>query len=112
LAVACGWDSRFPTSYADWLKLVDDGTQHAAREGRVVEELVLDVPDFVTWCQRVAVLPGFDALRAYLILLRGGSSVLPGRASDPTKPQPPHRDRPPPRRRHSLPAARSLAAHA
>lgn len=101
LATACGWDSRFPSAYADWLKLVAAGTQHAAQEGRVVDELVLDVQDFVTWCQRVAVLPGYDALRAYLILLRGGSSVLPGRASDPTKPQPPHRDRHPTKRRRA-----------
>jgi hypothetical protein len=93
LAGVCGWDSRFPTAYADWVRLVAEGTRHAARDGRVIEELVLDVPDFVAWCQRVAVLPGYDALRAYLILLRGGSSVLPGRASDPSTPQPPDLDR-------------------
>jgi hypothetical protein len=82
LVNACGWDPRFPTHYEAWLDMVAEGTQLVVSEGRQVEELVLDVADFVTWCQRIGVRAGFDALRAYLILLRGGSDVLPGGDSD------------------------------
>jgi hypothetical protein len=96
LVSVCGWDSRFPGTYAQWCDLVAQGTQHALSEGRPVGELVLNVKDFLAWCQHVAVRPGFDALRAYLILQRGGGGVLPGGDSG-------QKQRPSSRRRHRRP---------
>jgi hypothetical protein len=88
LVSACLPDGRFPGSYEAWVELVDNGTQQAIQDGRSVSELVVDVQDFLSWCRRITVHPSFDSLRAYLILRRGGSAVLPGHGVVRPKSQP------------------------
>jgi hypothetical protein len=82
LVSACLPEGRLPNSYADWLKLVAEGTEQATQDGRPVDEIVLNVQEFLAWCRSINVHASFDALRAYLILRRGGSAVLPGRRAN------------------------------
>ena len=78
LADECLGDGRFPARYDDWEALVREGTQQARADGRPTEEIPIDVDEFLAWCRKVAIHPCFDALRAYLILARGGADALPG----------------------------------
>ena len=70
LALLCQGDPKFPPSYARWLDLVRDGTRQLLAKGEQVEDIALDVGDFASWCTRVSLHPGLDALRAYLIIGR------------------------------------------
>lgn len=70
LAKACRHDRKFPNSYEAWRSLVAAGTAHLLAQGQDVEVVGIAVDDFLTWCKRVQVVPCFDALRAYMIVLR------------------------------------------
>ena len=81
LAAMCQGDKRFPARYEDWELLVRDGTQQARADGRPTDEFAIDVDEFLAWCRKVAILPCFDALRAYLIIARSGTELLRGSAN-------------------------------
>lgn len=70
LAALCAQDTRFPETYEQWLALVEVGEALAADTGAPSDPLDIDVSAFATWCQRVRVHPGFDSLRAFLIMRR------------------------------------------
>lgn len=70
LAKACRQDRKFPHSYEAWRSLVAAGTAQVLAQGQGVEVVAIAVDDFLTWCKRVQVVPCFDALRAYMIVLR------------------------------------------
>lgn len=70
LAKACRHDRKFPNSYEAWRSLVAAGTAHVLAQGQGVEIVGIVVDDFLSWCKRVQVVPCFDALRAYMIVLR------------------------------------------
>ena len=77
LQQVCRGDRKFPQTYEDWQALVSIGTSQVLAQGQQVEVIALAVDDFVTWCQKVAVVPGLDALRAYMILRRRAHSGQP-----------------------------------
>jgi hypothetical protein len=70
LAKACRHDRKFPNTYEAWRSLVAAGTAHVLAQGQDVEVVGIAVDDFLIWCKRVQVVPCFDALRAYMIVLR------------------------------------------
>lgn len=70
LAALCRDDPKFPSTYAAWHCLLDDGMRQLLSEGQSIEPVALDVEAFARWCERVALHPGLDALRAYLIISR------------------------------------------
>jgi hypothetical protein len=77
LLALCKSDRKMPADYHGWLMLAGEGTRQALNEGRLVPHLVIEVSDFVSWCQRVGIVPCFDALRAYLIVQRGDVEASP-----------------------------------
>jgi len=70
LAALFRGDPKFPANYLGWLSLVAVSTHKTQEEGGATADLVVDVDDFVAWCNRVAVHLCFDSLRAYLIVTR------------------------------------------
>lgn len=83
-------DPKFPANYLGWLSLVDEGVRLAQAEGSAWSELVVDVNDFVFWCNRVSVHPCFDSLRAYLIVTRRGRDAA-GRSESSAEERDPRR---------------------
>jgi hypothetical protein len=72
LRSACRFDHAFPQTYEDWLALVADGNDLAARTGYPVDRVDVDVDEFERWCAGTAVRPCLPALRAFLIVKRYG----------------------------------------
>lgn len=85
LAATCSrCDAKFPKTFADWQRLVADGVLQLARDGKTAPEFAIDPDSFITWSQRVGVIPCLDSLRAYLIIYRGPTiSSLPAAQSVP-----------------------------
>jgi hypothetical protein len=81
LKQACRRDRKFPQTYADWQALVSMGTSQVLAQGQQVEVIAVAVDDFVAWCRKVGVVPGLDALRAYMILRRGHDHGQAAKAS-------------------------------
>lgn len=70
LAELCGRDPRFPRSWAAWEALQERAASDARRAEFVPAPLTLDPEEFATWCERVEILPGLDALRAFAVVTR------------------------------------------
>ncbi|HJV70563.1 hypothetical protein [Ideonella sp.] len=75
LAGMCKGDRRFPASYEDWETLVREGTRQALADGRPIDDFSIGTDEFFAWCQKLAIRPCFDALRAYLILGHRGVAL-------------------------------------
>jgi hypothetical protein len=72
LASACRFDHAFPTTYADWQALVEEGAKLAQADGRPIRPIEIDVGEFERWAALTNVRPGLDTMRAFLIVKRFG----------------------------------------
>lgn len=65
-------DDRFPATYAEWERLIDEATSLAIADGRRIDPIVVDLDEFHVWCARATVHPCLDAMRAFMIVKRRG----------------------------------------
>ncbi len=72
----CQFDPEFPGDFAGWLELMRSAEEQARLRQVFPAPLLLDPAAFQAWCKWVSVIPCLDALRAYAIIQRGGSSPL------------------------------------
>lgn len=70
----CDSPLTFPPTYEGWLNLVRTGEAEAAHAGEVLRPVEIDVDEFVSWCRMVGVVPCIDALKAYAIVQRIGTT--------------------------------------
>lgn len=71
----CARDTDFPKTTAEWDRRIALAEEHARAEGGTPSSLALDLERFMGWCAHVGVVPGLDALRAHVILLRTPDAV-------------------------------------
>lgn len=90
LRALCRADPRFPANWPAWLRLMRIAVTDAVSAGHVPGALVLKPQHFESWCERVAIVPCVDALRAYAIVQRSewASGMLPSPARLTTPPDP------------------------
>jgi len=74
LAELCRQDRGFPADLDGWLTMIGRVNNDAHQRALYLEPLLLDVKDFGSWCVRLDIAPGLDALRAYVIIKRRGVS--------------------------------------
>ena len=72
LAHACRFDRAFPVTFAEWQRLVQEGTKVAEESGREVTKVDVDVDEFMKWSAVAHIRPCMDAIRAFLIVKRFG----------------------------------------
>jgi hypothetical protein len=72
LADACRFDRTFPATFAEWERLVREGTKLAEESGRAVTRVDVDVDEFLRWSAVAHIRPCMDAIRAFLIVKRFG----------------------------------------
>jgi hypothetical protein len=70
LQALCARDPVFPKGQPEWDELIAENDRVAATFGELPSALQIDVDDFHQWCWTVAVQPGLDVLKSYVIVLR------------------------------------------
>lgn len=70
LARLCRNDPLFPHSVDEWSALMATASNSAMRDNYQVQPYALDPLVFEKWCSLVGIVPGLEALRAYLIVQR------------------------------------------
>lgn len=66
----CAHDPGFPKVQLEWDELIAENDRVASTFGELPSALQIDVDDFQHWCWTVAVQPGLDVLKSYVIVLR------------------------------------------
>jgi hypothetical protein len=66
----CRDDADFPSDISDWESLVAHASANAHDRNTYATPLLLDVSEFEAWYTRLRVMPGLDALRAFIIVKR------------------------------------------
>ena len=74
LAELCRLDLEFPATFDQWAGLIATAETQARERRLFPQSVLLDPKAFEGWCQKVAIVPCLDALRAYAIVQRGQSS--------------------------------------
>lgn len=64
------FDDRFPDTYSNWERLIEKA--NALVEAGSLEPVPIDIDEFRRWCARTGVTPCLDALRAFMVVKRGG----------------------------------------
>lgn len=67
---ACRCDLSFPATLDQWAVLLAQATRQAHDKQIYRAPLLVNVEDFLRWCERLNVMPCLDALRAYVIIQR------------------------------------------
>ena len=81
LAYSCRFDHAFPATFAEWQKLVQEGTRLAHESGRQTTAIDVDVDEFIRWSAVAHIHPCLDAMRAFLIVKRFGLQAALGKIS-------------------------------
>ena len=72
----CARDPDFPSTWSEWQRLMEAATAVAREQGGPPPPVSVRPATFRTWCERVGVVPGLDALRAYAMAARTPAAPL------------------------------------